>query len=81
LIHQPLLALLAPEQFGWRMDSRFVVIAVGLARLAVVVAIGFGFYLLLERPFILQRKPGERLFNWIPRRNDPIAAQPLQPKP
>lgn len=81
LVHQPLLGLFAPEQFGWRMDSRLIVIVFGLARLAVVVGIGFGFYLLLERPFILQRKTGAGLFNWFPRRGAPIAAQPLQPKP
>jgi peptidoglycan/LPS O-acetylase OafA/YrhL len=55
LIHQPLIALLAPEQFGLEVTSRVAFFTFAAFRLLLLVAIGFGFFLLLERPFIARR--------------------------
>jgi len=55
LIHQPLLGLLTPEQFGLEVTTRLSFFVFAGFRLALVTAIGFGFFLLLERPFISRR--------------------------
>jgi len=82
LIHQPLLYLFTPEQIGWQIDGRLAVIGFGLARLLVVVLLGVGFYVLLERPFILRRTDRSRFFSWLPRARQAggTVPQPLQSK-
>jgi peptidoglycan/LPS O-acetylase OafA/YrhL len=55
LIHQPLIGLLAPEDFGLEVTGRVSLFTFAAVRLALVVGIGLGFYVLLERPFISRR--------------------------
>jgi peptidoglycan/LPS O-acetylase OafA/YrhL len=76
LIHQPLLVLLSPEQFGWHFNGRLSLVGFGLVRVAILVLMGFGFYLLLERPFILQRRGSRRYFPWLGRSRAAALAAP-----
>jgi exopolysaccharide production protein ExoZ len=52
LIHQPLIGMLAPEQFSIEVTGRVSFLGFGLLRLAVIVLLGLGFFALLEKPFI-----------------------------
>jgi peptidoglycan/LPS O-acetylase OafA/YrhL len=50
LIHQPLNALLTPPSLAWGTIGRTQGALLGLGRIAVLVILGWGFWLLVERP-------------------------------
>jgi exopolysaccharide production protein ExoZ len=57
LIHQPLMHLLSPTAFGLTDLSRLGLILFGAGQIALLIAVGAGFYFLLERPFIIRPVP------------------------
>ena len=50
LIHQPLLGLLLPEDLGLQVTGRVSYFLFAAVKLALVIAVGLGFYVLLKRP-------------------------------
>lgn len=53
LVHQPLVSFLAPEHFGMSVTTTSSLLAFAAVRMVAAIAIGIGFYYLLERPSIV----------------------------